>query len=233
MREIILIHSTATGLLIPDFGLWRLWNFDGPESPGGGTRPTGIPVSVGPVPSPGVSRIFHGVRSPEPKAGAMVGTSESEGPISFWDGADGESGIGNVARLSGVGRVRWRSRGRDQSGRGRPQSMPWRNYGAPRTSRRGLDGGSPSTTWTTGTRRAGLIPAWIRRLKNAINPPPYPPSGRARPAGIRAYAGTGSSPGDAPFSMDFFRPWRDWVCCVWPPTVRNGGLLSAVPEGTF
>ena len=26
---------------------------------------SGIPVSVGPVPSPGVSRIFHGVRSPE------------------------------------------------------------------------------------------------------------------------------------------------------------------------
>ena len=44
------------------------WNFDKPESPGGGPRPTGIPVSVGPVPSPSVSRIFHGVRSPEPIA---------------------------------------------------------------------------------------------------------------------------------------------------------------------
>ena len=49
----------------PDPGLWRLWHFDESERRGGGTRPTGIPVSVGPVPSPGVFRIFHGVRSPE------------------------------------------------------------------------------------------------------------------------------------------------------------------------
>ena len=49
-----------SGLLIPRFGMGKARKFDEPDSPGGGPRPTGVPVPVGPVPSPGVSLIFPG-----------------------------------------------------------------------------------------------------------------------------------------------------------------------------
>ena len=49
----------VSGLLIRDFGIGAARNIDEPVSPGEGTRPTGIPVVVGPVPSPGVSLNFR------------------------------------------------------------------------------------------------------------------------------------------------------------------------------
>jgi hypothetical protein len=53
VREEIINHSTASELQIPGLGIWLHWKFGEPEPPGEGTRPTRIPVLVGPVPPPG------------------------------------------------------------------------------------------------------------------------------------------------------------------------------------
>ena len=57
----------GSGLLIPCFRILTPRNFDEPPLPGQGTRPTAIPAPVGPVPPPGGSCLFHGIRSPEPQ----------------------------------------------------------------------------------------------------------------------------------------------------------------------
>ena len=60
-----LSKAGGSDFLIPRVGIGEARKSDEPDSPGGGTRPTGIPVPVGPVPSPGVSRIFRGIRESE------------------------------------------------------------------------------------------------------------------------------------------------------------------------
>ena len=53
---------SGSDFLIPRFGIVKARKLNVPDSPGEGTRPTGIPVLVGPVPSPGVSLIFREIR---------------------------------------------------------------------------------------------------------------------------------------------------------------------------
>ena len=61
----------GSDFLIQRFGRGKVRKFDEPDSPGEGTRPTGIPVPVGTVPSPGVSRILRGIRKSEVRQPAL------------------------------------------------------------------------------------------------------------------------------------------------------------------